>query len=195
MIQGIMRKLNKDAEGFTLVELMIVVAIIGILAAIAIPQFAAYRIRGFNASALSDVKNLQVSQAAFFADHQVYASTTAAPTAATIIIATPGAVLTGPQALATSVISQFVGAAIRTVGISIGNQNSVNSNHDADATASNSVSKHLQGDTVYAIDTDSTSTYGNAGIHVPAAVLIPGTNINAVISADEFSGVGSWVAK
>lgn len=50
-----MKKLQK---GFTLIELMIVVAIIGILAAIAIPQFTEYTKKGENKAAQSDVRNL-----------------------------------------------------------------------------------------------------------------------------------------
>ena len=70
-------KLNKmkNQKGFTLIELMIVIAIIGILAAIAIPQFSAYRKRSYNAAAQSDLRNAATAQEAYYVDAARYTST------------------------------------------------------------------------------------------------------------------------
>lgn len=61
-------KLRNADGGFTLVELLIVVAIIAILAAIAIPQFSKYRTRGYVTEVNSDAKNAYTAAQAYLSD-------------------------------------------------------------------------------------------------------------------------------
>lgn len=58
--------------GFTLIELMLVIGIIGILAAIAIPAAHGYRQKAFEDAVLSDVRNTVSVEEGYFAENQSY---------------------------------------------------------------------------------------------------------------------------
>src|SRR5438552_18529403 len=69
-----------NRKGFALIELLIVVVIIGILAAIAIPKFANTKAKAHIASMKSDLRNLVTAEEAYFADSVKYSATTACTT-------------------------------------------------------------------------------------------------------------------
>ncbi len=72
-----MKKIFNSKKGFTLIELMIVVAIIGILAAIAIPNFLNYQCKAKQSEAKSNLGNIRTQQEAFRAENDTYADTVA----------------------------------------------------------------------------------------------------------------------
>ncbi len=66
-------KTLKRQDGFTLVELMVVVAIIGLLSAVAIPNFQKYQARSKTSEAKLQLSAIYTAEASFFSDYNIYA--------------------------------------------------------------------------------------------------------------------------
>jgi len=72
-----MRKRLNQEEGFTLIELMVVVLIIAVLVAIAVPSFLGFRNRAQDRSAQADLRNVLLSEKAHWTDNGAYTATEA----------------------------------------------------------------------------------------------------------------------
>jgi type IV pilus assembly protein PilA len=153
-------KMNK--KGFTLIELLIVVAIIAILAAIAIPQFAQYRIKGYNASANTDLRNVRTSEEALFADWQRYGSTENVDPTVCAGGAGNGTRIDGATTsvnLGTLCTTEAGVLTPRGLGIAVGQGIQLQAGDDAAWVSYSIMAKHLQGDTIYAAESESTSMF------------------------------------
>lgn len=67
-------KLKKSQAGFSLVELMVVVAIIGVLAAVAVPQINKYIAKARQSEAKTILSSIYTSEKAFYAEYTAYHS-------------------------------------------------------------------------------------------------------------------------
>ena len=76
MLKAMRSRLNKD-EGFTLIELMVVVLIIAILVAIAIPTFLGQRKNAQDSAAKSNLRNALATEKAYFSVNQEFTATVA----------------------------------------------------------------------------------------------------------------------
>ncbi len=79
----------RRANGFTLIELMIVVAIIGILATVAVPSFSRYQNRARRAESFANLSGLGTAQKAYFAEYGLFVGAEMVPSTTTSV--NPGA--------------------------------------------------------------------------------------------------------
>ena len=64
-------------RGFTFVELLVVMLLLGALSSMAVPRFREYKARAYIATMQSDLGNLKIAEESYWAEHQQYATDTA----------------------------------------------------------------------------------------------------------------------
>jgi prepilin-type N-terminal cleavage/methylation domain-containing protein len=110
-----------NRRGFTLVELLIVVVIIGILAAIAIPKFAATKDKAKLASVRTDLRNMMSAEEAYFLDFSAYGDFGALQAASnfTLSVGNTMAVTPGASGYTATATNASISSAIRTCTVQV----------------------------------------------------------------------------
>ena len=71
MFQWILKKIRKDNKGFTLIELIVVIAILGILAGIAVPKLSESRVKAAQTAHNANVRTLEGAATMFMAENDL----------------------------------------------------------------------------------------------------------------------------
>jgi prepilin-type N-terminal cleavage/methylation domain-containing protein len=150
---------KQTQKGFTLIELMIVVAIIGILASIAIPQFASFRQKAFNSSAIADLHNASLAEEALYTDFQEYGFSNTKGTAGSNGAAQNGTVVTSTTVSPSIIGVTSTAGVAKEMPITVSTKVYVVANAQADGLSATMAAKHLSGDKAYGQETDQSGVY------------------------------------